>query len=169
MLVWAINSGRETMAVSTALYGEEERRTEKTAQVLRTIDITWTLPCKITRSLGNSFTDLNVLLAFEAVGISSHNYMPFLVVLPVQENSAQTLLKVLLQTSNHFVQDVGRGATSLSAWLFVLQVFIENNIDGLSGGKWDELEILRDILPVVDKDCFDVVGYEELDSRLGVK
>jgi hypothetical protein len=77
MLVWAINSGRETMVVSIALYGEEERRTEKTAQMLRTIDITWTLPCKITRSLGNSFTDLNVLLAFEAVGINIHNYRHF--------------------------------------------------------------------------------------------
>lgn len=86
-----------------------------------------------------------------------------LILLPIKKNSAKTLLKVLLQSSNNLVQDVGLGAACLSSWLFVLEIVIENKVDGLSGGKWDKLEILRDILPVVNEDCLDVVGDDQLD------
>lgn len=137
--------------------------------MLCTIDITWAFSGKITCALGNSLADFNVLVTFESMSISSHTIQCYLFLLPVQKNSAKTLLKVLLQTSNNLVQDVGWGTASLSSRLFVLEVIVENNVDGLSGGKWDELEILCDILPVVDEDCLNVVGDDELDRRSGVK
>jgi hypothetical protein len=137
--------------------------------VLCAIDITWAFSGKITCALGNSLADFNVLVTFESMSLSGYTIQGYLLLLPVQKNSTKTLLKVLLQTSNNLVQDVGWGTASLSSRLFVLEVIIENNIDGLSGGKWNELEIFCDILPIIDENRLNVVGDDELDRRSGVK
>ena len=89
--------------------------------------------------------------------------------LPVQKNSTETFLKILLQSCYNLIQNVGLCAARLSSRLFILQVVIQNKIGRFGSGKWDKLEVLRDVLPVVDKNRLDVVGYEELDSRLGVE
>ena len=41
--------------------------------MLRTIDITWALSCKVTSCLSDSIAYLDVLLTFKALGVSSHN------------------------------------------------------------------------------------------------
>ena len=59
--------------------------------------------------------------------------------------------------------------SSLTSWLLVIEVVVQDLVDRLGSWKWDKLLVLGNVLPVVDENRLDVVWYWKVDRWSSVE
>ena len=84
--------------------------------------------------------------------------------LPVQQDAAEGLVKVLAQAGHGLLEDVERGAALLAVRLLVGEVVVEDRVDRVDVRERDELLVLGDILPVVHEQRLNMIGDGDLDG-----
>lgn len=103
--------------------------------MLNPIDITRPLPLPLGPPALPEPTDIEKLLALEAV----------------QQDAAEALVEILLEAGDDFLEDVGLGGAGSALGQLVLEVGGQDGVGGHFGGEWDELQVFRHVLPVVDE------------------
>lgn len=144
--------------------------TEKTGEVLSAIG----RGCARDLSLSGCrplLVELVVLLAFEAARRSSEHDqdMQGRVVVPVQQDATQALVKVLEQAGDCLLQNLERRGALHVLGALVREVVVEDLGDGLLVGEGHKLLVLGDVLPVVDQEGLEMVGDRNLDRRATVE
>lgn len=151
--------------------GKSVSRTNQTSEMLGAVDITDRLRRRVGLCILPHFAEVHELVTLE----SEHSLaMRFLLTgrernVPVQENPAQSLLKVLTESGNDFFEDIHAGGSFFSVGSLVGQIVVQNLAHWLRVRKGDELVVLGDILPVVYQHSLNVVGYRDIDHGLVVK
>lgn len=89
--------------------------------------------------------------------------------LPVEEDTAKGLVKVLLESGECLMQDVNLRGTLRTLRRLVSSVVLEDLGDGLGVGEGDQLVVLGDVLPVINKDSLQAIWDLELDRWSSVE
>jgi UDP-2,3-diacylglucosamine pyrophosphatase LpxH len=83
--------------------------------------------------------------------------------LPVQQEAPESLVEIISETGDRFLQDVHGSTARLAVRALMCEVVVQDFVDGMHMRKGDELMILGDVFPIVDEQGFDVVGDRNLD------
>lgn len=76
---------------------------------------------------------------------------------PVKKDPSQAPVKVLAQTSNSLLQDIHLWRLWYPVGTLVIEVVLQDFVDRVDMGNWNQLLVLGDILPVVDEQRLDVI------------
>jgi hypothetical protein len=87
--------------------------------------------------------------------------------MPIKQNSTKGFVKVLPQTGNSLLKNVQRRTSFLTVWLLVGEVVVQDLVNRVCMGQRDQLLVLGDVLPVVYKEGFNMIGDWELDRGPG--
>jgi hypothetical protein len=148
-----------------------EGLTEKARQVLCAVGVDSALVLAV--GLVPELVHLVVLRALEAVRsplVNEENLAEKRQgILPVQQNAAEALVKVLPQASHRLLQNVQRGTALRAVRLLVSEVVVQDLVDRVGVRERNELLVFGDILPVVDEQRLDVIRHRQLDGRAVVE
>ena len=108
------------------------------------------------------------LVALVRGGLPPRGHVGVLLALElVQQGLAEGALEPLLEAEAQLLEQLGLGAAEPATALFVLEVLVEDPVDGVLGGEGHELVVFGHEFPVVDQVALDRVGDVEVDLRLG--
>jgi hypothetical protein len=151
MLVCATRSGIWTVRAVRSRYGrgldKSEDLTKKSEQVLAAVDIAQSLARMIAVALLELLVPVEVQVPLE----------------PIEEDAPESFVEVFLDSGDDFFEDVGVCRTGTTMCHLGLLVLVEELCDGDGGGRWRDLVLFGDFLPVVHKDGFESVGDEDFD------
>ncbi len=88
---------------------------------------------------------------------------------PIQQDAAETLVKVLAKSSDGLLENVEGGGAILASRALILHVVLEDLVHGVGVREGNELLVLGNILPIVDQERLELVGNDEPDRRSGVE
>lgn len=83
--------------------------------------------------------------------------------LPVQENSAEALVKVLAQSGDGLLQYIKRSRALNAVGALIDKVVIQDLVDWMRMRQGNQLLVLGDVLPIVNQKTLDVIWDRELD------
>lgn len=89
--------------------------------------------------------------------------------IPVKQDATEALVKVLAESGNGLLHDIERGAIGVAVGALVVEVRLQDLVDGVRVRQGQDLLVLGDVLPVVDEDGLQVVRQVKLDRRPGVE
>lgn len=70
---------------------------------------------------------------------------------PVKKNPSQAPVKVLAQASDGLLEDIHLWRPWYPVGTLVLEVILQDLVDGVDMGNGDKLLVLGDVLPVIDE------------------
>ena len=151
MLVCATRSGIWTVRAVRSRYGrgldKSEHLTKESEQVLAAVNIAQSLARMIAVALLELLVPVEVQVPLE----------------PIEEDAPESFVEVFLDSGDDFFEDVGVCRTGTTMCHLGLLVLVEELCDGDGGGRWRDLVLFGDFLPVVHKDGFESVGDEDFD------
>ena len=119
----------------------------------------------------DELSHLHILVTLKARNVSFFSPVPGDPALdsPIKKNTAKSLLKVLPETSNNFLEDVHTSRPCWAILAFSVEIILKDLLDWFVMRKRNELVILGDILPVVNEHRLDVIRDRQVDHGLAVE
>lgn len=124
-----------------------DRLTKQPAQMLGAVHVSNAFTFPLSNAVFPHLSDFEKLLTLEAV----------------EKDPSQALFKILSHARHHLFEQIRLRRPEPALTLFFVKIRGQNLVDGMGRRERDEGEILGDILPIIDKDRFQVIRHDDAD------